>query len=145
MTPARGTVAAGVLALAVLGAACGGGSHGASGPPTALPLPGAGPIPVSQLTSAASQMCGIVAQSRSDPAHVLDPFYRGPHDTLHLLAAVAHASHPTQAQSLLDVMLTYEGDIAATPPPASTGAAAAALLGAVDTTLSVLGVPPPAC
>jgi len=144
LTGARRTVVAGLVALAVAGAGCGGGGHPA-GPPTELPLPGAGNIPVSQVTTAASQMCGIVAQSRSDPGGVLRPFYAGPHDSLHLLAALANAKHPAQAQTLLNVMLTYEAAIAATPPPAATGADAAALLAAVDTTLTALGVAAPAC
>ena len=135
---------AGLIGMAVVGAGCGGGGH-PPGPPTVLPLPGAGTIPVSEVTTAASQMCGIVAQSRSDPGGVLRPFYAGPHDALHLLAAVANAKHPATAQSLLSVMLTYESDIAATPPPAATGADAAALLGAVDGALAALGVAAPAC
>jgi hypothetical protein len=90
-------------------------------------------------------MCGIVAQSRQSPGTVLQPFYAGPHDALHLLAAVAHATHPAESSRLLSVMLTYESDIAAHPPPAQTGADAAVLLQAVDATLGALGVPAPSC
>ena len=136
-------------AAAVLVACRGGGNAGSAAagarPPVTLELPGAGPIPTSQLTNAASQMCAVVAQSHTDPGGVLDPFYSGPHNDLHLLAAVAHATHPAEAQNLLDVMLTYESAIAAKPPPPGTGQDADALLRAVDTTLTVLGVPPPHC
>jgi len=145
--------AAAFAAVLALGAACGGGgsaSHaggtGATGTgPAGLPLPGAGTIPTSEVTAAASQMCGIVAQSRQSPGTVLQPFYAGPHDALHLLAAVAHAHHGAEADRLLSVMLTYESDIAAHPPPPQTGADAQALLQAVDAALSALGVPAPAC
>ncbi len=143
------TSRAAVLVCAVVLAGCGGGTHAsnASGgsPPTALILPGAGPIPVSQLTSAATQMCSIVAQSHSAPGAVLQPFYAGPHDDLHLLAAIANAKHRAQSQNLLNVMLTYEAAIAAKPPPPETGQDADALLQTVDATLSALGVPPPTC
>jgi hypothetical protein len=136
------------VALTVL-VACGGGSPSAAAagkrPPASLELPGAGPIPTSELTAAASQMCAIVAQSHSDPGGVLGPFYRGPHNDLHLLAAVAHAAHPAEAQNLLDVMLTYESAIADKPPPPQTGQDADALLRAIDATLGALGVPPPSC
>jgi hypothetical protein len=146
LTPRLGLALAVVVTVLV---ACSGGGKPASAagrrPPTTLELPGAGPIPTSQLTAAASQMCAIVAQSHSDPGGVLDPFYGGPHNDLHLLAAVAHASHPAEAQNLLDVMLTYESAIADKPPPPETGQDAAALLQAVDATLSALGVPPPGC
>jgi hypothetical protein len=146
LTPRLGPALA--VAVTVLVACSGGGNaSGAAGgkPPATLVLPGAGPIPTSQLTDAASQMCAIVAQSHSDPAGVLDPFYGGPHNDLHLLAAVAHATHPTQAQNLLGVMLTYESAIADKPPPPQTGQDADALLQAVDATLTALGVPPPGC
>ncbi len=134
-----------IVAAAALAAACGGGGHRASGPPASLALPGAPPVPTSELTSAATQMCGIVSQSHARPGTVLQPFYAGPHDALHLLAAVAHAAHPAQAGRLLHEMLTYEADIAAHPPPAQTGADADTLLRAVDGTLTVLGVPAPGC
>ena len=114
-------------------------------PPVTLQLPGAGPIPTSQLTTAAGQLCAVVAQSHTDPAGVLAPFYRGPHSDLHLLAAVAHAAQPAESQNLLSVMLTYESAIAAKPPPPETGQDADALMQAVDTTLTALGVPPPHC
>jgi hypothetical protein len=90
-------------------------------------------------------MCGIVAQSHSSPGTVLQPFYAGPHNTLHLLAALAYAKHPAQANQLLSVMLTYESAIAAHPPPPQTGADADALLQAVGAAMQALGVPPPAC
>jgi hypothetical protein len=140
--------AAAVAAVLALGAACGGGgsaSRASGAGPASLPLPGAGTIPTSEVTAAASQMCGIVAQSRQSPGTVLQPFYAGPHDALHLLAAVAHAHHGAEADRLLSVMLTYESDIAAHPPPPQTGADAQVLLQAVDTALSALGVPAPAC
>ena len=139
-------VARAALAVALLaGSGCGGGGHGGGGVPTGLPLPGAGTIPVSEVTTAATQMCAVVQQSHQDPATVLRPFYAGPHDALHLLAAVALAKHPAQSQNLLDVMLTYEQAIAAQPPPPETGADADALLQAVDSTLVALGVPAPRC
>jgi hypothetical protein len=141
---AAATRAALVVALLV-GAGCGGGGHGGGGVPTGLPLPGAGTIPVSEVTAAATQMCAVVQQSHQDAATVLRPFYAGPHDALHLLAAVALARHPAQAQNLLDVMLTYEKAIAAQPPPPETGADADALLQGVDSTLVALGVPAPGC
>jgi hypothetical protein len=131
-------------AAAVILVGCGGGGGG-GGAPSELPLPGAGTIPVSEVTSAASQMCAIVTQSHQDPGGVLRPFYVGPHDALHLLAAVANAKHPAAAHNLLDVMLTYESAIAAQPPPPATGADADALLQAVDSTLLALQVPAPAC
>ena len=147
MTPRLGLALA--VAVTVLVACSGGGNPSAAAagkrPPLTLELPGAGPIPTSQLTAAATQMCAIVAQSHSDPGGVLDPFYSGPHNDLHLLAAVAHATHPAEAQNLLDVMLTYESAIADKPPPPQTGQDADALLQAIDATLSALGVPPPAC
>jgi len=90
-------------------------------------------------------MCTVAQQSHQDAANVLRPFYAGPHDALHLLAAVALAKHPAEAQNLLDVMLTYEQAIATQPPPAATGADADALLQAVDSTLVALGVPAPGC
>jgi len=139
------------VAVMVLVAACGGGggsSRAAGGrpsPPASLPLKGAAPVPTSELTSAAAQMCGIVAQSHQSPGTVLQPFYAGPHDALHLLAAVAAPGHGQQAQQLLNVMLSYEADIAAHPPPPQTGTDADALLRAVDDTLTALGVPAPAC
>ena len=130
--------------------ACSGGGNASSAaaggrPPVTLQLPGAGPIPTSRFTAAATQLCTVVAQSHTDPAGVLDPFYGGPHDNLHLLAAVAHAAHPAESQNLLDVMLTYEAAIAAKPPPPETGQDADALLHAIDATLTSLGVPPPHC
>jgi hypothetical protein len=90
-------------------------------------------------------MCAVVAQSHSDPGGVLGPFYAGPHNDLHLLAAVAHAKHPAEAENLLKVILTYEAAIAAKPAPAETGQYADALLQAVDATLTALGVAPPHC
>jgi len=102
-------------------------------------------VPTSELTSAAAQMCGIVAQSHRSPGTVLQPFYAGPHNALHLLAAVAVAKHPAQANQLLQVMLTYESAIAVHPPPPETGTDADDLLQAVDGALTALGVPPPSC
>jgi hypothetical protein len=135
-----------VVAGALAAAGCGGGGGGrTAGPPASLPLPGAPPIPTSELTSAAAQMCGIVAQSHQSPGTVLGPFYAGPHNALHLLAAVAASKHPAQANQLLQVMLTYESAIADRPPPPQTGADADALLQAVDAALASLGVPPPSC
>jgi len=137
---------AALCAVAVALAGCGGGGGGQPpGPPASLPLPGAAPVPTSELTSAASQMCAIVAQSHQSPGTVLQPFYAGPHNALHLLAAVAHAKHPAQANQLLQVMLTYEQAIADHPPPPQTGADADALQQAVGSALAALGVPPPSC
>jgi hypothetical protein len=137
---------AALLAALLVGAGCGGaGSHSGGGGPTGLPLPGAGTIPVSEVTAAATQMCAVATQSHRDPSGVLRPFYAGPHDALHLLAAVANAKHPVESRHLLDVMLTYEAAIAAQPPPPETGADADALLQAVRATLVALGLPSPAC
>jgi hypothetical protein len=132
------------VAIALAGCGGGGGAH-PTGPPASLPLPGAAPVPTSEVTAAASQMCGIVAQSHQSPGTVLSPFYAGPHNALHLLAALAYAKHPAQAGQLLQVMLTYEQAIADKPPPPQTGADADALLQAVDAALVALGVPAPAC
>ncbi len=60
-------------------------------------------------------------------------------------AAVADATHPVEANQLLQVMLTYEAAIADRPPPPQTGADADALLHAVDATLSALRLPAPQC
>ncbi|HVM64428.1 MAG TPA: hypothetical protein VMU14_06175 [Acidimicrobiales bacterium] len=133
-----------LVAAAVVAAGCGGGSH-ATGPPASLALPGAPPVPTSEITSAAAQMCGIVAQSHQSPATVLQPFYAGPHNALHLLAALAAPKHRPEADQLLSVMLTYEAAIAAQPPPATTGADADALLQAVGGAMTALGLAAPAC
>jgi hypothetical protein len=90
-------------------------------------------------------MCAIASQSHRDPTGVLAPFYAGPHDALHLLAAVANAAHRAASQNLLAVMLTYEAAIAAKPPPPETGHDADVLLQAVDSTLMALSVPAPRC
>jgi hypothetical protein len=136
-----------LVAAAVVAAGCGGGGGGshAAGPPASLALPGAPPVPTSEITSAAAQMCGIVAQSHQSPGTVLQPFYAGPHNALHLLAALAAPKHRPQADQLLTVMLTYEAAIAAHPPPATTGADADALLQAIGGAMTSLGVPAPTC
>jgi len=141
-SPRLGGVAAIVVAVIACGS-CGGQAH-ASGSGT-LTLPGGTPVSAHDISVAASEMCTVASQTHTNPSGVLRAFYAGPHDSLHLLAAVASAKNAAQAQNLLDVMVAYEGAIAATPPPPETARDADSLVQAVDATLKVVGITPPSC
>ncbi len=136
--------AAGAAVLAVVAfSGCGGG--GGSGPPKNLSLQGI-KIPTSRLTQQVTSLCAVARQAHTDPAGANGAFYgAGPHDTLHLLAAILAGGHHTQSQALLDTMMTFENDLAARPPPSATGPDADALVASANVGLQSLKVPPQRC
>ena len=139
----RRTWRASLLAAVAL-TACGGGG-GSSGQPANLSLSGL-KIPTSHVVAAVSTMCAVAQQAHTDPVGANRAFYgSGPHDAMHQLAAILDRSHKAESKNLLNTMLTFEGDLAATPPPPTTGSAADALLQTADAGLRVLNVTPPTC
>jgi len=133
-----------LVALAVGVAACGAGGGAADGEPRDLALSGTR-VPVAPLKGQLAVMCAVARQAHADPAGADLTFYRGPHDSLHLLAAVLAPGHRAQSTALLDAMLAFEQDLLRTPPPSSTGTDADALLARSMDGLRALKVAPPGC
>ena len=134
----RGAAATLAVSSGVVLAGCGGGSG------SSLNLEGL-KIPKSQVVNAVSQMCTVAKQSHTDPSSANNAFYGGPHDSMHLLAAVLAPNHKGESNNLLSVMVNYETDIGKTPPPPTTGADADALLKAAQEGLTALKIPVPPC
>lgn len=132
------------LVLSGVGATGCGGSRPA-GEPASLDLYGQR-IPTDELKAQYRAQCGLARRAHDDPASAETAFYGGgPHDSMHLLAAILAQGHKAESSNLLNVMLTFEHDIGLKPPPPSTGADADALTAAAANGLRVEGVTPPAC
>jgi hypothetical protein len=136
----RTGVAALVAACALALCAC---SSGSSGPPKALSLSGE-QVPVSEVTTAYSQMCTIAKQAQTDPAATVGPFATT-ESGLNLLATVLDKDHPQQSQRLLAALTTFTADIGDKPPPASTATDATNLLATAKQGLQAMDITPPAC
>jgi hypothetical protein len=128
------------VVVAVAAAACSGGSDG---PPKSLSLSGE-QVPISQVTSAYSQMCSISTQAQSNPAATAAPF-ASVEGGLNVLATVLAKDHGQESQRLLATLSTYQADITANPPPSTSGQAAANLLATAKQGLQALKISPPAC
>jgi hypothetical protein len=126
--------------VAVAAAACSGGTDG---PPKSLSLSGE-QVPVTEVTSAYSQMCTISTQAQSNPAATAAPF-AGVESGLNVLATVLAKDHGQQSQQLLGALSTYQADIIAHPPPSTSGQAAANLLATAKQGLQALKISPPTC
>jgi hypothetical protein len=121
-------------------AACSGGSSGA---PSSLSLSGE-QVPITQVTSAYSQMCTISSQAQSDAAATAAPF-AGAEGGLNVLATVLAKDHGQESQRLLAALSTFQADILATPPSGTSGQAAANLLATAKQGLQALKITPPTC
>jgi hypothetical protein len=139
MTKRKGVVALVAVCALALGA-CGGSS---SGPPKTLSLSGE-KVPVSEVTSAYSQMCAVAKQAQTDPAGTVGPF-ANTESGLNLLATVLNKDHPQQSQRLLSALTTYTDDIGHKPPPAASAPDANNLLATAKQGLQAINVTPPAC
>jgi hypothetical protein len=128
-----------ILGLAVL-AACGGGSSGGKTPPSSLSLHGE-KIPVATLTTGLKGLC-TVAHDALNPPIAKTAYFSGPYSDLHQLAGILQGSPSTK---LLRAMEAFEREVLATPPPTSVAQTANALLGMVDTDLTLLKVPAIKC
>ena len=131
---------AGLAAMAVVVAACGGGS---SGPPKTLSLSGE-QVPVTEVTGAYTQMCGVVKDATASAASAVAPFATA-ETGLNVLATVLAKDHAQESQRLLQALQTFTADIAATPPASSSAADATNLLGTAKQGLQALAIAPPAC
>lgn len=139
MTQGRGVIA--LVAVCLLGLAACGSSK--SGPPKTLSLSGE-QVPVSQVTTAYSQMCAIAKQAQSDPAATVGP-YATAETGLNVLATVLDKDHSDASRRLLAAMTSFTSDIGQKPPPASTAADANNLVGTAKQGLQALNITPPAC
>ena len=139
-TGMRGGPLAGLIAIAIGLVACGGGS---SGPPKTLSLSGE-KVPVSEVTTAYSQMCGVVKDAVASPASAVTPFASA-EGGLNLLATVLAKDHGQESQRLLAVMQTFLSDIGQKTPAASSGEDATNLLATAKEGLQALKITPPAC
>jgi hypothetical protein len=136
----RNGVAALVAVCAVALGAC---SSSSSGAPKTLSLSGE-KVPVSQVTSAYSQMCAVAKQAQTDPAGTVGPF-ANTESGLNLLATVLDKDHPQQSQRLLAALTTYTDDIGHTPPPAASATDANNLLATAKQGLQALDITAPSC
>jgi len=130
----------GLAAIAVALVACGGGS---SGPPKTLSLSGE-KVPVSQVTSAYSGMCGVVKDTAASPVSAVVPF-ASVEDGLNVLATVLAKDHGQESQRLLAAMETFLTDIGKKPPASSSSEDATNLLGTAKEGLQALKITPPSC
>jgi hypothetical protein len=140
MTQRTGGALALVVACALALGACGSSS---SGPPKTLSLSGE-QVPVSQVTSAYSQMCAVAKQAQSNPAATVAPFANA-ESGLNLLATVLNKDHPQDSQRLLSALTSFTADIGKTPPASGTAADASNLVGTAKQGLADLKIPAPAC
>jgi hypothetical protein len=129
-----------IVACALALGACGGGS---SGPPKTLSLSGE-QVPVSEVTSAYSQMCAVANQAETDPAATVGPFASA-ETGLSVLATVLAKNHPQESQHLLSALTTFTDDIGQKPPPASTATAANNLVATTKQGLEAVHITPAAC
>jgi len=139
MRQGRGVVALVAVCLVAV-AAC---SSGGSGPPKTLSLSGE-QVPVSQVTTAYTQMCGIATQAQSNPAAAVAPF-ANVEGGLNVLATVLNKDHAQASQRLLAALTSFTADLGQKPPPASTAADATNLLGTAKQGLQALNITSPAC
>jgi len=139
MTKWKG-VAALVAACAVALGAC---SSSSSGTPKALSLSGE-KVPVSQVTSAYSQMCAVAKQAQTNAAGTVGQFANA-ESGLNVLATVLNKDHPQQSQRLLSALTTYTADVGHSPPPAASATDANNLLATAKQGLDALGITAPAC
>jgi hypothetical protein len=139
MTQRSAVVAVLAACLAAL-TACGSSS---SGPPKALSLSGE-QVPVSEVTGAYSQMCGIAKQAQSDPAGTVTAFASA-ETGLSVLATVLNKSHADDSRRLLAALTSFTSDIGKKPPPTSTAADATNVVETAKQGLQALNITPPAC
>ena len=128
------------VALLVATAACSGGSSGA---PQSLSLSGQS-VPLTEVTSAYSQMCSVSSQAQSDPRATVAPF-AGAEGGLNVLATVLAKDHGQQSQRLLAALSTFQADISLNPPAGTSAEAAANLLATAKQGLEALNITPPPC
>jgi hypothetical protein len=127
-------------ALLAATAACSGGGAGA---PQSLSLSGQR-VPLTEVTTAYSQMCSVSRQAQSDPSATVAPF-AGAEGGLNVLATVLAKDHGPQSQRLLAALSTFQADISLNPPARTSGEAAANLLATAKQGLQALNIAPPAC
>jgi hypothetical protein len=118
-------------------------SGGGSGAPRSLSLSGE-QVPISQVTTAYSQMCTISTQAQSNPAATAAPFANA-EGGLNVEATVLAKDHGQESQRLLAALSTFQADIIANPPPSTSGQAAANLLATAKQGLQALKISPPNC
>jgi len=144
---ATASVLPGLLVLGLLAggvgwlAGCGSAARGA---PASLSLSGA-TVPTALVTDQVRAMCAVARRAHTDPVGAGAAFSVGPHNGMHLLAAVLANGHKRESDALLHAMTIFERDLAAAPPPPSTGGAADDLVAAAANGLRALRVVPPAC
>jgi hypothetical protein len=139
MTQRAAGVAFAVVCALALGA-CGGGS---SGPPKALSLSGE-QVPVSEVTTAYTQMCAVAKQAQSAAAATVGPFASA-ETGLNVLATVLNKDHSEDSQHLLSALTVYTADVGKSPPPPSTAGDANNLLATAKQGLQALDIAVPAC
>jgi len=127
--PGAAMALAAVVGLVTL-AGCGGG--GSTKAPTTLSLSG-DHIQTTTLVAGMSELCGVVGDTKTEPALVKTTYFDGPYPDMHLLAAIVSG---TERAKLLAGMETFERDALLPTLPPTSGADAAALykLGAADLT-----------
>jgi hypothetical protein len=121
-------------------AACGGGSSGA---PKSLSLSGE-KVPVSEVTGAYTQMCGVTRQAQTDPAGVAAPFANA-QTGLNVLATVLAKDHGQESQRLLQALATFESQVGQQPPPTTLPQSADNLQQTAKQGLQALKITPPSC
>jgi hypothetical protein len=139
LTQHTGLVALVAACLLAVGAC----SSSSSGPPKQLSLSGE-KVPVSQVTSAYTQMCAIAKQAQSDPAGTVAAFANA-EGGLGVLATVLNKDHAQDSQRLLAAMTSFTSDIGKKPPPQSTAADATNVVGTAKQGLQALKITPPDC
>ena len=140
MTLRKAVPALVALVCAAALAACGSSS---SGPPKTLSLSGE-QVPVSQVTTAYTQMCSIAKQAQTNAAATVAPF-AATESGLNLLATVLNKDHAQDSQRVLSALTSFTADIGKQPPPSGTAADANNLLGTAKQGLVDLKIPTPSC
>lgn len=123
---------AGVVALALLAGACGGGEPADDGP-----------VSEAAAERAVAGLCEILDATDRDAAEAT--FQDRTHQTLHDLAAAAEAIDRSAAADLLTTKQRVEADLAEPALPEGFGADVDALLAATRAAFEVIGVEAPDC
>jgi hypothetical protein len=130
-----------LLALALLGSACGGSGEGAE--PSPLPSGSLGPVRPEAADQAILGLCGIAGDTERDEAATI--FADRSHQTLHVIAAAVQAVDRAVAAELLEAKQVVEADLTEPVLPDGFSDHVSSLLDATRAALDAIGLPAPEC
>ena len=136
----------GLSVMAALLAACDGGTAEPSATPTAPPPSGElGVVTPEAASAAVLGLCEVRSGLATDPRGAAATFENQVHEELHVIAAATEIQDRQAAATLLQAKEKVEADLADPATAAGSGADVDALLSAVRSALTAIGLSAPDC